>query len=179
MERDVLERLASDRALGGLAPDVERLLDAYVAREPAAARLVEETVQTAELAGRAMRESSPIPIPVFPMAGFAQAARRRWWGRRIGLITSLAACVAVSFCAGRFSTATRPDARPDNGVSTIQIALRSPDANALAGGTEPPDRTSSFWSYESILARMAQARSRPPASPARTPLFRSRLLLPG
>jgi anti-sigma factor RsiW len=168
MERDVLERLITDRALGGLSGDVEKLLEAYLAREPAHVRMVEETMQTVELARHAMRGPLPSSMPAFPVAGFAQIERWRRRVRQVGLVAGLAACVVLSFWIGRFSIVRQAATPSTIAVPTVKSDSTSSPPTMLARGTKTSE--DSFWSYEGIRARAELSRSHTPP--------RSRQMLP-
>lgn len=63
MNQETLERLIIDRAFGELPPDVETLLDAYLANDPAQAACTREISQTLSYAQEAMKPRQPVALP--------------------------------------------------------------------------------------------------------------------
>jgi hypothetical protein len=150
MNEKILERLLIDRALGGLAPDVAALLEAYLDKDPGPAGLRREIDETVRLAGSALprpplRALPPPKFVAFPRRSRAAAHPwRQWWP------VELAAVFVAGLMFGLWSSRPPlpPASRPDPGQT---IALQMP-AGSESG-------TASFWS----TARVAELQSKSPA----------------
>ena len=88
MDRDVLERLMLDRALGALGGDVEVLLEAYLRERPV------ERMEGAVLSGVVsdVRGVMKTTAPAERLPSFAGVRAVRWWDGVRGA-AKLAACV--------------------------------------------------------------------------------------
>jgi anti-sigma factor RsiW len=159
MSSETLNQLLADRAVGELPPDVRELLDAYLAREPAAAKRLAELNATVALARRALaRASSPAAsVRPFPRDRVRAARHRRAalvWIRPL----AMAACVALAFIVGmKFS-------RP---------AAVAPAAELVAADSGMPG----FWAAASVRSALDQppreARTVRWSSPLRWPRIES------
>ncbi len=160
MDRESLERLATDRALGGLTPEAGQLLEAYIACDPQAAAIVRGIDTTVQAARRVLREPAPSSLPAFPVAGFMQIER---WRRRIRVLTyagALAACVLLGVGLGRLHAPT-PSNQPQQIAETHQPASPIAEANANPGRYASE---AGFWSIE----RLRKQRDQMEAKPTRT-----------
>ncbi len=100
MKPELLESLLLDRALGELPPAVAALLDAHLARDPAAAQRAAEFDATLQLARAAValpREIPHQPLDVERLRCAQHAART---AARRTEIFRLAACLALGLIAG-------------------------------------------------------------------------------
>ncbi|HVS69627.1 MAG TPA: hypothetical protein VHQ47_00060 [Phycisphaerae bacterium] len=99
MNGEMLERLLMDRALGGLAPEVEALLVEYLERDEKARGRAEELGALTGLMRRAMG-SEEVEHGALPALRLGGGWRRRVaWGVAAG--AGMAACVAIGFWGGR------------------------------------------------------------------------------
>jgi hypothetical protein len=134
MNRETLDRLLVDRALGALDADSCELLAAYLVHDGDAAKRAEEFALAAELARGALGAAcdSPLPdgephLPPFPAARLARVERSR---RRLLIITraaSLAACLLLGIAVGAW--AVRPGA---SGPSPLIRARSASEGQSLA-----------------------------------------------
>jgi anti-sigma factor RsiW len=100
MDPETLDRLLMDRALGGLPPDMETLLAAYLEANSRAAARAREFEQAAAAARNVLRERTPLSLPPFPAVRIDQlerARRRVTWVRNVG---GLAAAVLLGIGLG-------------------------------------------------------------------------------
>jgi anti-sigma factor RsiW len=154
MDRELIERLATDRALGALSADAGQLLDAYVQHDPAAAAVVNEIERTVGLARTVLRDEPVKSMPAFPVAGFAEIERWQRRTRRLRYVAGLAACVMVGLGLGRLSAPMRTEIVPSLPVTVV-------DATATVSPS-PVESGGSFWSVDRMRQRIQQ---RPVASP--------------
>lgn len=155
MNRDVLERLATDRALGALPPDVQVLFDAYAQLDPQAASATGEIDQTVGLARHALADQPASSMPAFPTAGFLQIEQ---WRRRMVRLTyaaGLAACLTIGLGLGR---ATAPAEPPR------QVYVQVPVPQALARAPKPASAStvrdsSDFWSVDRLRQQREQVQA--------------------
>lgn len=143
MDREVLERLLMDRALGALAPDVVAVLDAYVAMDAAAAARARE-FDAAALAARQVLGLAMAEVPPFPAARLARIDRTRRQLVLIRNVAGLAAAIVLGMVVGAWGF--KP-AAPVAGPTVVLVAPRT--AEAESGG---------FWSRERWLAAAQAAR---------------------
>lgn len=155
MDREVLERLATDRAMGALSPDVEHLLTSYLQVDPACAAAAERISNTVTLARQALAEHQPSSMPAFPVAGFQQIER---WQKRVQRFTfaaGMAACLTIGLGLGRLSN-------PKPSVVQVVRAPQSTETVSADVRPEPaaimPDRTG-FWSVERLRRVREQAQA--------------------
>ena len=138
--REILERLLADRALGALDPDVESLLEAYLAHDPDLRKLAHEFGHTVALARRAVeatRPSIPTDLPQLKLGPAPKARGVRLWLLGIRAAT-LAACLAIGLLLG--VTLFR------NTAAQVPSQLPSLPPLVLAESTASADTTSQFWS---------------------------------
>jgi hypothetical protein len=111
MDAEILERLLMDRALGGLAPDVEALLAAYLAQDGAAAERAREFEAAAMAARQVLRTSGPLGLPKFPAGQIRGLERTRHQLVLVRNVTGLAAAIVAGIGLGVVffrEPATRP-----------------------------------------------------------------------
>lgn len=149
MDAETLERLLMDRALGGLAPDVDALLDAYLAQDPSAAERAREFTAAAAAARAVLGAHGREALPPFPGPRLAalEAARRRL--RIVRNVTSLAAVLIIGIGLGiglarDARRAPRPDTRP---------------ARLVLATVERPMRNTSMWSKQRLIERARRTHS--------------------
>ncbi len=152
MEADVLERLLMDRALGGLAPDVDVLLTAYLEQDGAAAARAREFETAAAAARRVFTAGDRLALPAFPAARIAGLEQTRRQLRLVRNVASLAAAVVIGIGLGvAFFRAP--------GVQSN--VLRQPGDGALAVAPAAP--RGEFWSAERLYEQ-ARRTKRPDTS---------------
>ncbi len=130
MNPETLRRLLLDRAVGQLSDDAGALLDAYLARDPAARAELADLIAAVDAARRAVAEEpvrvTAADVPPFPrravQAAVVRSARPRAAGTA-GRWLALAAGVALAFLAGHYYADRRGDS-----------ARRSPDPLGLVQG---------------------------------------------
>jgi len=153
MDRETLERLMTDRALGGLPPDTEALLAAYLADKPAARAMSEGIEQAVAGAKAALGDPPPEQVPAFPAGAIRRAASNRRWAFA-GRMASLAACVLIGIGVHAAWMGSKPRGveRPgpavvvNEGTETSPIGMRS--------GSESPG----FWSARRWYEQAGQRR---------------------
>lgn len=133
MNRQTLQQLMKDQALGALAPEVSALLDDYVSRDAAAAAELRALQETTALAAAAFRTSDAnVSVPPFSRTAIETATRRhRSWLRVRPL--AQAACILLAFGLGWR-------------VSTSRPTPMQPESVAQRFDTLPPSRMASIWS---------------------------------
>ena len=77
MNQEILEKLVMDKAFGTLSRDVEALLDAYLAKSPADARLARETSEAIAMARTLMKPSLTSALPRLKTAPLSLPKPRR------------------------------------------------------------------------------------------------------
>lgn len=167
MNADTMERLLIDRSLGLLPQDVEALLDAHLANEPAAAEQAAEFDQTAELARRALASDTGAELPPFPAEQLRREGRslRRWiWTRNISAVAATVV-FGIGLGAALFRNAGS-EVRSDNdlGAATAPLIDKRTTSPASAG----------MWSARRMIERASRAPAERPArliwdSPVRKP----------
>lgn len=148
MNAETLDRLLMDRALGGLPPDVEALLEAWLAQNPGQRERAGEFETAAATARAALRSELPTALPPLPQVRIAkllEARRRIVWVRNVA---SLAAVLVLGVGLG--ALLTRGSWAP-GGETNV-----SAGAPVIVAVTHPaPQSTGGFWSA-ARLARTAQ-----------------------
>jgi anti-sigma factor RsiW len=143
MKPELLEPLLLDRALGELSPPVAALLDAHLARDPAAARRAAEFDATLQLARSAVAVPPEQPQPLdLERLRRAQPAPRRPSQRTE--ILRLAACLALGLAGGWLF----------RNANSTPIAT-APVVVALAP-TRPTDPATRFWSITRFAPEAAK-----------------------
>lgn len=99
MEREIIERLAMDRALGELNEDTTALLEAYLAEHPEFQPDAEQISQTCELTSRAIDRKTGLG-QTMPMASPARASRKP--PIRLNRWARWAAVIFISITIGNF-----------------------------------------------------------------------------
>jgi len=150
IDREILERLLIDRAVGALPPDVDVLLDDCLERNPAAAAEAEKFALTADLARRALapvegRNEYSLP----PLA----LRRRRMTVRRIAArVAALAACLLIGLVLGIRLSPSPPAVEASAPVASVSVGE----------GSEPTAATytSEIWSIQRFREALARPRRR-------------------
>jgi hypothetical protein len=152
MNKEMLERLLLDRALGQLAPDVEELLQEQLLVDPAAARMADELAATVTLATALMKR----PVATVPCRTPIQTVIRREQTRRmLAIAASFAIGATVTLCGMRALT---PPQRQIASGPAPEPAARVPQASAPPAAVERAVRTLPFWSHQRIYALASAAR---------------------
>ncbi len=155
MDTDTLERLMIDRALGGLPPDAEVLLSAYLADHPDARAIAERIEETVTSAKAALADDRPAWMPPFPAETIRRgfSARRRWVF--IARAAGLAACVLIG--VGLHLAWTSGGVGDTTGAPPSGIRERAPFVlNRQAAAAEP--QGPGFWSARRWYERTEQRR---------------------
>ncbi len=97
MDRETLQRLKLDQALGVLSPDCEALLTAFIRERPADASDLQEMEKTVRLARRVLRDETPTRLPEFPAERLRRAARSEWRRKTMRNLTGIAASMLIGF----------------------------------------------------------------------------------
>jgi hypothetical protein len=176
LERERIERLAIDQALGALDEDVDALLAVYLERDPDAARLAAAFIDTTLLTRRALvqgeRRADPhaTPLPPFP----ADRLRASTPGRtRLMRLTRAAAVMAACLLMGLLlgaglgrragiSPARLPVVRhmpPAPPVNDTSLA-HSPPGGPLFGAPLRETAGSDLWSTRRLVARAGSQQGR-------------------
>lgn len=153
MDGEVLDRLLMDRALGGLSPDVEVLLAAYLEQTPTAAARAGDYNAAADAARRVLRGDGPATLPPFPAVRLHRVAEARRRLRLVRHVAGLAAALVlgVGLGAGLFR------AQAPRGGTVTPVGGDRP----FAAADERP-ATGDFWSAARLYERarhMRQTRS--------------------
>ena len=164
IDREILERLLIDRALGGLPPDVDALLDDYLASDPAAAAEAEKLARTADLAQRAL--APPEGANQYPLPPLALRSRRVTVRRVAGRAAALAACLLIGLVLGIGLSPTPAVVETTAPVATVSVGEESEPAAATY--------TSEIWSAQ----RFREALARPRRSEVRRLVWDSPTKLP-
>jgi hypothetical protein len=148
MNRESLERLLIDRALGQLSPDVDELLTEQLAVNPDAGRTAEELTAVVALATAVIKRPPATGILPLPLSTLVRA-------ERVTRIFAMAASFAVG--AGFAAWVTRATTEPalQNVVSQTSPQLRAP---ARPPTVEHAIRTLPFWSNERIYVLASAAK---------------------
>ena len=166
MDKEALERLLTDLAVGELSDDVRDLLSAYLAKDPPAAQLARELQETAHLARRALAAPPPAPakLPAFPAERLREAqrprARRLAWpgsvGRGLALAASGVLGLGVGWLMFRHPGAGAPVGEPRVIVRVVERGAPPGGAAEIEKRTPPDD--SGFWSAGMLAKRSAGRR---------------------
>jgi anti-sigma-K factor RskA len=155
MNRELLERLAIDHAVGAMPPDTEQLFSECLRTDPQAAELVRSLEQTLALARDVTKGKAPHSLPAFPQSDLERAEIWHRRARKMVGIGALAACLAIGLGLGRLSAPTA--AKP--GALSPVVVLKAGQEPARAAGSEP-----GFWSVQRFRERSTPevpGRSRP------------------
>ncbi|MBN2161980.1 MAG: hypothetical protein JXR25_16615 [Pontiellaceae bacterium] len=154
MDKDIMDRLLMDRALGVLDPDVEALLEYYLARHPDAADCDRKTAELVSLSREVLRaDGEREALPACPSVP----------RRRMVLLQPLgiAAALAVCFLIGQQFAAVPPSGEVAS--TAVPVSSRMDDVIAPSTG---------IWSLrrEAAPARRTERLTRWKwASPVRQP----------
>jgi anti-sigma factor RsiW len=158
LEKDIVERLLMDHALGRLEPDVAALLRAYVNSDPTLKAEAQAFTDVASLAQHALEEAEPVSLP--PLAATLPGSRRKAQGMpwRVAGIVAAAACLAFGIAIGRWTSARAPvivRPAPEHG------GPESAEPSALALAKPRKSETVDFWSTRRLFnGRLDERRPR-------------------
>lgn len=158
MDKDMLERLMMDQALGALPPDVEALLTAFLADRPQDQRSGERIALTVAAARRALVEPPSARLKAFPREEIDRRyrLRRRWeWA---GRITGLAACILIGFGLHAAWNLRGAGSSPNPGSVGTLVDASAPSAHRPAQGAAAVD---GFWSWKQVYERAHERRREP------------------
>jgi len=164
LEREMIEKLVLDRALGALTPEAARLLEAYGEGDARVDEMERVYEQTVGLARRALADEREPALPPFPAERIAADARRQRLWKITRNAGALAACVAAGLMIGmRWRTAPTVS----TGATSVSIAQsgdgRGSHAMGELGGA-------GFWSTQRIHKQAQAANVGRPAGIWRSPV---------
>lgn len=156
MNPETLDRLLMDRALGGLSPDVEALLDSWLARNPDAAARARDYDSAAGAARQVLAINRDAMLPPLRIEQVRRLERTTRQLRIVRNIASLAAVLVIGVAIGAWQS--RPPAArtaPTNDTPTPRlISSWLPDR-----ATASADKGTGFWSTESLTRPARSPRS--------------------
>lgn len=147
MDGDTLDRLLMDRALGGLAPDVDALLAAYLEQTPTAAARATDYTAAADAARQVLRSDRPATLPPFPALRLHQVAEARRRLRLVRHVAGLAAALVLGVGLG--AGLLRSSAPPDGPAPTVAVERVPIGQRPIVGD---------FWSATRLYERARQVR---------------------
>lgn len=151
MDAETLERLLMDRALGGLTPDVEALLDAYLERDSHAAARAAEFQAAAIAARRVLSTGSSAALPPFPavrLEHIGHVRRRLVLVRNVaGLAAALVLGVGLGAAYFRHVGERAGGAVPLPGAAPAKVV-------AVASTVTPSRGSADFWSAQRLYEQM-------------------------
>ncbi len=149
MDGEILDRLLMDRALGGLSPDVEALLAAYLEQTPTAAARAGDYNAAADAARQVLRGDRPATLPPFPAIRLHQVAEAR---RRLRLVRQVAGLAAALVLGVGLGAGLFRGQAPSGGTVTpvgVDHQLAAADERPAAGD---------FWSAVRLYERARHMR---------------------
>lgn len=148
MDKNKLESLLTEQALSGLSPEVEDLLESYLADHPEFQVMAESIHRTAELGQEAVSVPTPSDLPPFPGERILYAMQHSRWkqlGRR-GF--SIAASILIGIGIGLLFTHKQRAFEP------IDLFAQPPV------NTRGLDSARAFWSTQTYLERYQKNRTK-------------------
>lgn len=137
MNDRTLERLMIDRSLGALPPDVDELLDAYLATRPGAPEDFGPVVAAARAAMKQTEQATPPPLESFRIELYEERPRRRGEFLRLAACVLLACGATAWFLKSNTNSATAPpivkqiESHPPTPSVASAVAPEAPRATAL------------------------------------------------
>jgi hypothetical protein len=155
MNRELLARLAIDRAVGEMSLDMKQLFSEYLRTDSHAAGVVRSMEETLSLAKHVTKGGRPSFLPTFPVSTLQRT--EIWWrrARRLAGVGAMAACLAIGLGFGRWfvPTANKP------GDTSPAVLVKAVQEHGQTEGSE-----SGLWSIQRIRERSLRevpGRSRP------------------
>jgi len=150
MNKEVIDRLIIDRAVGALDPDVETLLDDYLSQHQEIEDRFRATAEAVQLSRTLLRSEGDAPLPAFRMPDEFRSERRRIAPLQI---VGIAAALLVCFFMGRhFPGNDRPVTRQSIAENTVDGQLKVNEGMWTIARTrmrpKPPIRSTS-WKWTS------------------------------
>ena len=142
MDKEILDRLLMDRALGALEPDVEALLEHYLAQHPDDSVRCRETEDLVSLSRDLLRSTPPQSLPAMTSVPLRRMKRLQPLG--------IAAALLVCFMMGRKFAGVQLDPVVPHPVV------------AVSGLEHPKESLSGIWSLrrETVQVRRPERSSR-------------------
>ena len=129
MNNTALDTLLIDRALGALTPEMEMLLDAYLAQNPEVSGELERTFDTVNLVRDALKEESTVSLPEF----LAPIRIRQRKIRRYTLqVAGMAATLVIGVFFGQYHM--------DSSLTSV------PSPTYAVAESEPVPKATGIWS---------------------------------
>ncbi len=169
MDRETLERLKLDRALGVLPPDCEALLTAYIQGRPADVSDLHALERTVTLARRALRDEAPARLPGFPGERLRRAARSEWRRRTARNLTGIAASALIGF---GLRAAWFPATESGRGEGRVPIVAQG----RTESEGEADSHEAGFWSAHRLHEQRAAVQ--PSQQPPRRLIWHSPVEIP-
>ena len=148
LDEKTLQRLAIDRALGGLSDDAKALLEAYLGHDNRAQALADEIAETVDLAKKTVKGPGKLrlrrlpPLPSVAGRVAVSSSRRPKIFRQM---TALAGCVLLGLGIGTWLPKDVPE-------PTAPLVIRVFDPPQSRTDSQP----SEIWSVERFLKRAAR-----------------------
>jgi anti-sigma factor RsiW len=143
MERQAIERLAMDHALGELNEDTERLFETYLAEHPQHRPWAEQVAQTCRHLKSAVEAEVGAMDEAAPRAMSASRHMSLLWGLRARWAAVIALSVAIGCIAGRW---TSPQTEQPPGVIVrAESPEPMPNWQQRLAGSEP-----GFWQTKAL-----------------------------
>jgi anti-sigma factor RsiW len=169
MKRQTLESLLMDQSLEQLSPDVEELLEAYIAEHPQYLQTAESIRKSAALAKQALSSEAAKELPPFPKERIIHAkASGRWklfckWG------LSAAACLLIGTLIGISLTQQQNmnmQQQLTNGSILADNMQTVPDVRGL-------ETARAFWSAERYENLFMKNRAAPAEKRNQTDIYKA------
>ena len=149
MNKTALDALLIDRALGALAPEMEMLLDAYLARNPEVSAELERTHDTVSLVRDALKEGNTVSLPEFHVP---IRIRQRRIHRYTLQVAGLAATLAIGLFFGQYHANRSLTSLQSPAYAVVEIEP-VPKATGIWSITpdrlRKPERQPSNWRWHS------------------------------
>lgn len=142
MDRETLDRLLMDQALGALPADTAALLAAYLAHDPAAAGRAREFAAAATAARQLFRQPLATVLPPFPGGNIRNVEQAQRRVRALRYVASMAAVLVVGIGLGLVFPRGPATEAPAPRVTIVPTA-------PVAEGREPEQ---GFWSTQRLYA---------------------------
>lgn len=151
MNPEILEQLLMDRSLNELKPEMEQLLDAYLADHPEHQPLVDSVEQTAMLGRMAVASQIPVKLPPFPKEKMLSCGQRTSWNLARQWL-SIAASLVIGVGIGLSATLWRGQKAPEYAKAIPLPVQTRPELNGFKSAQ-------AFWSPRTYMSLQESLRS--------------------
>jgi anti-sigma factor RsiW len=160
MNPEMLDRLLLDRALGALSDDAAALLDAWLARDPQAARRAGEYAAAVAAGRNALGgDAAAGALPPFPAGAVRTARQTRRRLLVLRRVVGIAAALMLGIGLG--ATVFRTDVAPRAARETGGLAALSAPSSAGPSIAQVSAGRGGFWSVERLVQTGRAAAARP------------------